>query len=86
MTTVAAKKKPTEDALPHPLLAKPIPHAYALVQDPARPGKFFAVHLTDVIAKGVEILEHSDRSEPATYGLVKLAQAQERRHREKRWT
>lgn len=87
MTTAAAKKKPeAEDVAPlHPLLQTPIPHAYALVQDPKRPGRWFAVHLTDVVAGGCEILEPSDRNEPATYGLERIKLAMHRRHKEKKW-
>ncbi len=87
----AAKKKSDEEtavvpsAVAHPLLARPIPHAYALLQDPARPGRFFAVHLTDLIAKGIEFLEPSARSEPATYGLGRMRAAMEDRHRRKTW-
>lgn len=84
----AAKKKADDDALPappHPLLTKPIPHAYALVSDPKQPGRWFAVHLTGVIAEGLSILEPSDRNEPATYGLHRIHQAMQRRHAEKKW-
>ncbi len=84
MTAIAKKKEP-ESTVAHPLLATPVPHAYALIQDPARPGRFFAVHLADVLASGIELLEPSARSEPATYGLVRIARAQDRRHKEKRW-
>lgn len=83
--TTAAKKKTEEAAPPHPLLNRPIPHAYALIADPNRPGRFFAVHLTDVIAQGLDILEPSGRSEPATYGLQRIDRAADRRHKEKRW-
>ncbi len=83
--TATAKKKEPESTVAHPLLAKPVPHAYALIQDPEKPGKFFAVHLTDVLASGIAFLEPSARSEPATYGLVRIARAQDRRHKEKRW-
>lgn len=86
-TAIAKKKEPEPDsAVAHPLLARPVPHAYALIQDPERPGRFYAVHLTDVLAGGLEILEPSARSEPATYGLVRIERAQDRRHKEKRWT
>lgn len=84
----AATKKKTEDEAPqppHPLLATPIPHAYALVKDPRQPGRWFAVHLTDVVAGGLEILEPSDRHEPATYGMERIKVAMQRRHVEKKW-
>lgn len=89
MTAAVVKKKTEgqpESAVAHPLLERPIPHAYALVQDPARPGRFFAVHLTDVVAKGIEFLEPSARSEPATYGLGRMRGDMEDRHRRKTWT
>ncbi len=70
----------------HPLLKEPIRHAYALVPDPKNPLKFFAVHLTNVTAQGLSILEPSDRPEPATYGLERIQKAQQRRHTEKKWT
>lgn len=90
MNATIAKKKTepeaAESAVAHPLLERPIPHAYALIEQPGRPGRFYAVHLTDVLAKGIDFLEPSQRSEPATYGLVRIARAQDRRHKEKRWT
>lgn len=88
MTAAVAKKKPdpVQSTVAHPLLERPVPHAYALIEEPGRPGRFYAVHLTDVLAKGIEFLEPSERSEPATYGLVRLTRAQDRRHKEKKWT
>lgn len=86
MTAAAAKKKDPETTVAHPLLAVPVPHAYALIPDPNRVGRFFAVHLSDVLAAGLEHLEPSGRSEAAAYGLQRIARAQDRRHKEKRWT
>lgn len=84
----AAKKKPEENALLNadPLLSKPVPHAYALVPDPVRRGRFFAVHLTNVVAGGLEHLEVNGRSETAPYGLQRMGAAMEKRHRLKGWT
>ncbi len=82
----AAVKKKDEAQAAHPLLSKPVPHAYALIQDPERPGRFFAVHLTDIVARGIEFLEPSARSEPATYGIVRMDRAASKRHKEKAWT
>lgn len=70
----------------HPLLAVPIPHAYALVPHPTNPMKFYAVHLRNVGAEIVEVLEPSDRAEPATFGMLRINQAMERRHKERKWT
>lgn len=95
MTTPAAKKKPTEEdapsrvPLPHDpeaILRNIIPHAYALVPVPERPGRFYAVHLTNVTATGLEHLEPSGRAEPATYGLGRIGKDMEKRHKEKRWS
>lgn len=84
-----SNKKPKDTRIQgevHPLLEAPIPHAYALVPHPTKPGAFFAVHLRGVAASEVEVLEPSDRAEPATYGLLRIGQAMEKRHKEKLWT
>lgn len=81
----APKKDATVTAVKHPLLEKPVPHAYALIQDPARPGRWYAVHLVNVSAQGIEHLEPSARSEMAPHGMIRIGKAMERRHVEKKW-
>ncbi len=85
-----APKKKAAEANPllnaNPLLSKPVPHAYALVPDPERRGKFFAVHLSNVVAEGLEHLELSGRSETAPYGMKRIEAAMEKRHRLKGWS
>jgi len=81
------KKKP-ELAAPlavDPLLERPVAHAYALIPDPVRAGRFYAVHLTNVIAGGLEHLEPGARSQVAPYGLLRIQAAMETRHRRKKW-
>jgi hypothetical protein len=85
----AAKKKLTEHdeepETPMPLLKAPIPHAYALIPVEGRPGRFYAVHLRNVTAMGLDYLEPSGRSEAATYGLGRINRDMEKRHKEKSW-
>jgi hypothetical protein len=83
-TAAPPPKKKLEDVV-HPLLREPVPHAYALIADPKKPGHFFAVHLTDVVARGLEHLEPGARSAAAPYGMQRIGKAMERRHAEKRW-
>lgn len=71
---------------PEAILRNIIPHAYALVPVPERPGRFYAVHLENVTATGLEHLEPSGRPEPATYGLGRIGKDMEKRHKEKRWS
>lgn len=78
-------KSATERPKPTPLANKPVPHAYALMQDPHRPGKYFAVHLSNVIAEDIEYLEASARAENVAYGLRRLSAAMEERHRRRAW-
>jgi hypothetical protein len=72
-------------AMKEALLRLPIPHAYALIPVPERPGRFYAVHLTNVTAMGLEHLEPSGRSEAAAYGLGRIGKDMEKRHKEKGW-
>lgn len=72
--------------VPHPLLAKPVPHAYALIPAEGRPGLFYAVHLTDVVAAGLEHLEPNSRCLSAPFGLIRIHSAMERRHTQKKWS
>ncbi len=89
--SVATKKKaelPAEgDSAPavDVLLKRPIPHAYALIPQPGRPGRFYAVHLLNVTADGLEHLEPSGRSEAATFGMQRIERAMDKRHKEKQW-
>jgi hypothetical protein len=86
----AAKKKLADEepeTLPEPSLLKaPIPHAYALIPVEGRPGRFYAVHLRNVTAMGLDHLEPSGRSEAATYGLGRINRDMEKRHKEKGWS
>lgn len=70
---------------PHPLLSKPVPHAYALIPAEGRPGLFYAVHLTGVQAAGLEHLEPNSRCLSAPFGLIRIHAAMDRRHAEKKW-
>ncbi len=76
-------------ALPAPVLydvlEAPIEHAYALVPDPARPGRFFAVHLQGVVAASFDHLEPSGRSDLIPRGMLRIDQAMSARHRARRW-
>jgi hypothetical protein len=79
------KKKTDAPLAVDPLLAVPVPHAYALIPDPAHRGRFFAVHLTNVVAGGIEHLEPSARSDVAPRGLMRMSVAMEKRHQRKTW-
>lgn len=68
-----------------PLLRGIIPHAYALIPHPGRPGRFYAVHLGNVTADTLTHLEPSDRSEAATFGMQRIERAMQKRHKEKLW-
>jgi hypothetical protein len=74
-------KAPTAEAKP----AEVIAHAYALVPEPGKVGKFRALHLTNVIAENVECLEPSGRGEPAAMGLARCESAMAKRHRKGEW-
>ncbi len=69
----------------HPLLKKPVPHAYALIPAEGRPGLFYAVHLTGVQAEQLEHLEPNSRCLSAPFGLIRIPAAMEKRHAEKKW-
>lgn len=64
-----------------PILDRPIAHAYALVPDPARPGRYFAVHLRDVVAGGYDHIEPSGRSDMIPRGMMRITGAMQARHR-----
>lgn len=74
-----------EPRAPHPLLSKPVPHAYALIPAEGRPGLFYAVHLTGVQAAALEHLEPNSRCLSAPFGLIRIHSAMERRHTQKKW-
>lgn len=86
----ASKRKASAEEEPapapqSPLLKLTIPHAYALIPQPGRPGRFYAVHLANVTADQLDHLEPSGRSEAATFGMQRIERAMDRRHREKLW-
>jgi hypothetical protein len=62
-----------------------IAHAYALVPEAGKVGRFRAVHLTNVLAESIECLEPSNRSEPAGMGLARCESAMAKRHRKGEW-
>lgn len=68
-----------------PLLRKPIPHAYALVPHPEKPGMFYSVHLENVQAERLEHLELNSRPSAAPMGMLRIEGAMQRRHFEKKW-
>ena len=80
-------KEPPEPTLDERLTRVPIPHAYALIPDPDRPGKYYAVHLMGVHA---ERIEHLDKPVPRgsyhTAALSRIIPAMQNRYRlEKGW-
>ena len=81
----AAKKTPPKDTPLDPLLERPIPHAYALVPHPTKEGLFYAVHLENVVAERLDHLELSGRPSAGPFGLNRITQAMETRHRARRW-
>lgn len=76
----AVTKQP--ETLETKLTAKPIPHAYALIEDPDRPGMYFAVHLKKVYAEEVEHLEVSKRSSYREFGIARIRLDMQNRHRQ----
>ena len=68
-----------------PLLERPIPHAYALVPHPDKPGLFYAVHLMNVSAERLEHVEPSGRPSNGPFQLQRLYQQMELRHRARKW-
>ncbi len=68
-----------------PLLERPIPHAYALVPHPDKPGLFYAVHLVNVTAERLEHVEPSGRPSHGPYQLQRLYREMEARHRTRKW-
>lgn len=90
MTAAAVKKtekteKTPEKAETHPLLRRPIPHAYALVPVEGKPGLFYAVHLENVVAERLDHLEANGRPAMAPHGMIRIHGAMETRHRQKKW-
>ena len=68
-----------------PLLRKPIPHAYALVPHPDKPGMYYSVHLEGVTAERLEHLELNSKASAAPMGMLRIEAAMQRRHFEKKW-
>lgn len=68
-----------------PVVGRPILHAYALVPDPARPGRYFAVALHDVVAGSYTHLEPSGRSDMPPRGMLRIEGAMQTRHRQRAW-
>lgn len=69
----------------HPLLERPVPHAYALIPCESRPGLFYAVHLSQVQAAKLEHLEPNSRPLAAPFGMLRIQAAMEKRHLAKQW-
>ncbi len=68
-----------------PLLRVPIPHAYALVPHPDKPGLFYAVHLEGVSAERLTHVEPSARPSHGPYQLQRIYREMETRHRARKW-
>jgi hypothetical protein len=62
-------------------IGRPIAHAYALVPDPDRPGRYFALCLHDVVAGSYDHLESSGRSDMIPRGMMRINGAMGARHR-----
>ena len=60
-------------------------HAYAIIPDPERPGKYFSAHLTGVSYKGLKHLEPSERSESIGTATERLNTAVSIRSRTHKW-
>lgn len=65
-----------------PLLTKKLDTAYALIEDPERPGMYFAVRLKGVVAAELEHIEFSQRSSYREWGLQRLYKDMQTRHRQ----
>lgn len=68
-----------------PVTAQPVAFAYALVPDPKRRGRYFAVCLKDVICGGYEHLHPSGKSDIAAWGLQRMQRDMDRRHVRGEW-
>ena len=62
-----------------------IVHAYAIVKSKSNEGRYYAVHLEEVTAKKVDVLEPSGRSEPAAHGVSRILHALDLRHFRRAW-
>jgi len=88
---IPSPEAPAVPALPadipglDPVIGRPILHAFALVPDPARPGRYFAVGLSDVVAGSYTHLEPSGRSDMPTRGMLRIEGAMQARHRLRAW-
>lgn len=87
MTIKTGKGGPKPELPPptDPLLAAPIPHAYALVPHERIPGLFYAVHLINVSAERLEHVEPSGRASHGPFQLQRIQQHMETRHRARKW-
>lgn len=86
MTIKTGKPRPEVPRIQvDPLLERPIPHAYALVEHPDKPGLFYAVHLVNVTAEKLEHVEPSGRPSHGPFQLQRIYQAMETRHRARKW-
>jgi hypothetical protein len=62
-----------------------VPWAYALVEDPERPGKFFSVELRNVVYESIAHIEPSARSESLGSADERLTTAVHLRGRRRGW-
>lgn len=62
-----------------------IPHAYALVPVPGKPGHYHALHLEGVIAEKVTDLTPDAKTTAPVRGMERIFDAMNRRHRAKKW-
>lgn len=62
-----------------------IAHAYAIVPEPGKIGRYRSVHLTGVTADQLEDLEPSRRSEPLSTALMRCIEAMNIRVRRRLW-
>jgi hypothetical protein len=59
--------------------------AYALVEDPARPGKFFSVEVHNVLYESIRHIEPSQRSESLGSAAERLSTAMHLRGVKRKW-
>ena len=62
-----------------------VPWAYALVEDPERPGKFFSVELRNVVYESLRHVEPSGRSESLGAADERLTTAVHLKGRRRGW-
>lgn len=81
MSEAAKKKTPQEETLKDKLTRKPIPHAYALIEDPDHPGMYYPVHLQGVFSEGLEVIGFNNGSSYRERGLARIRLDIQNRHR-----